>query len=212
MQAPCPRQVIFNSDVKHMDTWARRACTPLTTADEMDATYARAHPWFQYLRNSLIQYHEWKDAPPSDSRMLLSLQRASFHRSSAGFPAGPPLKLELPFKASSFFSPTRRVQWQMVFHSDIFEFARLISPPITDILNLMQCLIPGLVTIVMEERLPEGVFKTTRGLPSVSWIDEHKIQLVEIFGRTRYAALRHSCNDSAAAFKVEKIEVSPYRR
>jgi hypothetical protein len=130
----------------------------------------------------LIHQHRWTDAAVNDPRMLFSLETSSIWRSSVGLPAGPALRLQLPVHATSFFSPERRVQWQMVFHSDIFESVRKICPPINDILNLVQCLLTGIVTLVFEENLPQGIYRTTRGLPPVSWINANEHLLVEIFG------------------------------
>jgi hypothetical protein len=203
---PKPRaEVVFSSDVKNMDDWARRTRIPLTTAEALGATYARSHRWLQSLRVQLIHEHNWTDAPSSDPRMLFSLETSSIWRSSVGLPAGPKLKLQLPVHASSFFSPERRIQWQMVFHSDIFESVRKICPPINDILSLVQCLLTGVVTLAFEEYLPQGVYRTTRGLPPVSWINANEAALIEVFGASHFKALRKACNDTAAAFKLEVL-------
>ncbi|ESK96946.1 hypothetical protein Moror_6524 [Moniliophthora roreri MCA 2997] len=208
-QAKPRAEVVFSSDVRNMDDWARRTKIPLTTAEALGATYARAHRWLQTLRLQLIHHHQWRDSTPADPRMLFSLETSSIWRSSVGLPAGPNLRLQLPVHASSFFSPERRVQWQMVFHSDIFESVRKICPPINDILSLIQCLLTGLVTLVFEENLPQGVYRTTRGLPPVSWVNAHEGDLIEIFGPAHYKALRKACNDTESAFK---LEVVPHRR
>lgn len=207
---PKPRaEVVFSSDVKNMDDWAKRTRIPLTTAEALGATYARAHRWLQTLRMQLIRQHNWRDTSPSDHRMLFSLETSSIWRSSVGLPAGPTLRLQLPVHASSFFSPERRVQWQMVFHSDIFESVRKICPPINDILSLVQCLLTGLVTLVFDETLPQGVYRTTRGLPPVSWINANEGPLIEIFGTAHFKALRRACSDTETAFK---LEILPHHR
>lgn len=202
---PPRAEVIFSSNVSNMDEWAERTKIPLTTAEALGATYARAHRWFQILKLQLIREHNWADAPSPDQRMLVSLETSSIWRSSVGLPAGPKLKLQLPVHASSFFSPERRVQWEMVFHSDIFESVRKICSPINDILNLIQCLLTGVVTLVFEENLPQGVYRTTRGLPPVSWINANEEALTEVFGAVHFRALRKACSDTAAAFKLEII-------
>ncbi|KAJ7780068.1 hypothetical protein DFH07DRAFT_793610 [Mycena maculata] len=210
MQAkPARTEVVFSSDVRNMDEWARRARIPLTTADALGATYARSHRWLHALKSSLIHQYRWTEAASSDPRMLFSLETTSIWRSTVGLPAGPTLRLQLPVHATSFFSPDRRVQWQMVFHSDIFESVRKICPPINDILNLVQCLLTGVVTLVFEENLPQGIYRTTRGLPPASWVSMNEQLLVEIFGVAHYRALRKACNDTAIAFK---LEVVPYHR
>ncbi|THU90722.1 hypothetical protein K435DRAFT_781102 [Dendrothele bispora CBS 962.96] len=200
--------VHFNS-TGVLDEWSRRTRIPLTTAEALGATYARAHRWLQALRQQLIQQYKWRDSASSDPRMLFSLETSSIWRSSVGLPAGPALRLQLPVHASSFFSPERRVQWQMVFHSDIFESVRKICPPINDILNLIQCLLTGLVTLVFEEQMPNGIYRTTRGLPPVSWVNANEALLVDIFGSSHFKALRKACNDTESAYK---LEILPHRR
>lgn len=201
MQSP---QVVFSSDVKNMDEWANRTRIPLTTAEALGATYARAHRWMQSLKAQLIRDYGWTEAPCADNRIIFSLETSSIWRSSVGLPAGPKLKLQLPVHASSFFSPERRIQWQMVFHSDIFESVRKITPPVTDIFYLLQCLLTGILTLVFEENLPEGVHRTTRGLPPAQWVAANEARLVEIFGASHYKSLRKACSDTASAWKLEK--------
>ena len=196
-------QVVFSSDVSNMDDWARRTRIPLTTAGALGSTYARSHRWLQQIKNCLIREHGWVEVPTDDHRLLISLESTSIWRSSIGLPAGPKMKLQLPIHASSFFSPERRVQWEIVFHSDTFESMRKICPPISDILNLIQCLLTGLVTLVFEEHLPDGHYQTTRGIPPVSWISENEAALVEIFGQVHFKALRKACSDTNVAFKLD---------
>ena len=198
-------EVVFSSDVANMDDWAQRTNIPLTTADALGATYARAHRWFQSLKFQLIRDYHWREVPTNDHRLLLSLETSSIWRSSFDLPAGPKLKLQLPVHASSFFSPERRIQWQMVFHSDTFESVRKICPPINDILNLIQCLLTGLVTFVFEERMPDGIYRTTRGLPPIQWITANEPYLVDIFGPSRFRALRKACNDTKTAYRLQVI-------
>jgi len=205
MQSPTSSspQVHFSSDVQNMDSWAKRTGIPLTTADALGTTYARAHKMLLSLKTQLVQQHGWMDVSSSNSRMLFTIEAPSPWRSSSGVPLSPKLKLELPSNASSFFSPERRVQWQMVFHSDVFATQRVIVSQIADILNLLQCLLTGVLTLVHEESLPDGVYKTTRGLPSVQWINANQAALVEIFGRSHFKQLWKACNDRAASFKVD---------
>ncbi|KDR81581.1 hypothetical protein GALMADRAFT_239616 [Galerina marginata CBS 339.88] len=203
---PKPRtEVVFSSVVANMDEWAQRTHIPLTTADALGATYARAHRWLQGLKHKLIHEHHWTEAPSQDHRMLFSLETSSMWRSSVDLPAGPKLKLQLPVHASSFFSPERRIQWQMVFHSDIFENVRKICPPVNDILNLIQCLLTGLVTLVFDEHFEQGIYRTTRGLPPVAWVNANEPQLVDIFGPSHFKALRKACSDTETAYKLEII-------
>jgi hypothetical protein len=47
-----------------------------------------------------------------------------------------------------------------------------------------------MITLVFEENLPQGIQRTTRGLPPVSWIDVNEPLLIDIFGvpHFRYGA------------------------
>jgi hypothetical protein len=196
-------QVHFSSDVRNMDSWARRTGIPLTTAEALGTTYARAHRLLLFLKTQLVQQHGWQEAEPADSRMLFTIEAPSPWRSPSGLPLSPKLRLQLPTHASSFFSPERRVQWQMVFHSELFATQRLIVQPITDILNLIQCLLTGVVTLVYEEQMPQGTYTTTRGLPSVQWINTNQAALLEIFGRAHFKQLWKAANDRTTSFKVD---------
>jgi len=198
-------QVVFSSDVKNMDEWAKRTGIPLTTAEALGATYARAHRWLLSLKTQLIQNYNWNDSRQSDRRLLFSIDSPSIWRSASGLPASPSLTLQLPLHAGSFFSPDRRVQWEMVFHSDIFQTNRKLCPPINDLLSLLQCLLTGMVTLVFEENLTEGVYRTTRGLPSVEWINANETALVDIFGTTHFKDLWKACNSMSASYKLDVV-------
>lgn len=206
MSAPKPCEVVFSSDVRNMMEWGDRTALVLDSADRLGANWARAHRWLRAMRKILIEQYKWKDDPNQDRRMIFSLEVNSTWRASFGLPPGPKLQLTLPLHATSFFTPERRVQWQMVFHSDIFESVRKICPPINDMLNLMQCLMTGLVTVVFEERLPDGLYRTTRALPPITWVTQHETELVEIFGVRDYKTLRSACADTKRAFKLEIIK------
>ena len=155
-------QAFFSSDVRNMDDWAQRTGIPLTTAEALGATYARAHGWLLSLRSQLVQHYGWRDSPFVDRRMLFTIESQPMLRSSGGLPLSPPPKLQLPLHASSFFSPERRVQWQMVFHGDVFATHRRMCQPVADIFNVIQCLLTGLVTLVHEENLRHHYAMTLR--------------------------------------------------
>ncbi|KAF9564664.1 hypothetical protein CPC08DRAFT_705191 [Agrocybe pediades] len=200
-----PTVVVFSNLVANMDEWAHRTHIPLTTADALGKTYARAHRWMQALKHQLVRDYHWEEAPSHDPRMLFSIETSSMWRSVNQQPAGPKLRLQLPVHASSFFSSERRVQWEMVFHSDIFANIRKVQPPVNDILHLIQCLLTGLVTIEHEEKLEQGIYKTTRGLPPVAWVTANEAALVDILGQAHFKALRRACSDHATSFKLEVI-------
>lgn len=204
MAAQAKTEVVFSSSVRNMDEWAQITRIPLTTADALGATYARAHRWLAALKNSLVRDHRWTELPSQDPRILFSIEMASIWRSSVNLPAGPKLKLQLPVHASSFFSPERRIQWEMVFHSDTFESIRRICSPIQDILNLLQCLLTGVVTVALIDAADGS--RTVRGLPPVAWINANEPYLVEIFGYSRFKDLHRAASHPRSSFKVDAID------
>lgn len=130
----------------------------------------------------------------------------------------------LPRHASSFFSPDRRIQWQMCFHGALFPAMRHTVQPVCwsslncrekmklifilgqvgDVLHLLQCLLPGMLVIAKVEKVPgEGVYKTSRGLPPAEWIDSNMEMLLDIFGPTHFRKLWRAASDKRIAFKVD---------
>ncbi|KJA13969.1 hypothetical protein HYPSUDRAFT_49501 [Hypholoma sublateritium FD-334 SS-4] len=204
MAAQAKTEVVFSSSVRNMDEWAQITRIPLTTADALGATYARAHRWLVALKNSLVRDHRWTELPSQDPRILFSIEMASIWRSSVNLPAGPKLKLQLPVHASSFFSSERRIQWEMVFHSDTFESIRRICGPIQDILNLLQCLLTGVVTVALIDAADGS--RTVRGLPPVAWINANEPYLVDIFGHSRFKDLHRAASHPRSSFKLDAID------
>ena len=200
---PPPAKVFFSSDVRNMDAWATRTGIPLTTADALGTNYARAHSWLMSLKDQLVRQHGWKDVTPNDPRMLFTVECESPWRAASGLPLSPKLRLQLPVNATSFFSPERRVQWQMVFHSDIFATQRKLVAPLSDMLNIIQCLLTGMVVLMHEEHMSEGVYRTSRGLPSSEWVNMNQLQLTAVLGRTHFKQLWKACTDKTIAYKLD---------
>jgi len=203
-----PPQVVFSGEVRDLVEWATRTGLPLpTSAEALGTNYAKAHRSFLAMKNSLVQQHGWVDASTYDPRLLFSIECDPPHRSSLGVPRSPRMTLSLPTNASSFFTPERRVQWQMVFHSATFPAMRHSVPTIGNMLHLLQCLLPGMLVIVKVEDVEgQGVFTTTRGLPPPEWIDTHRQLLCDIFGVSHYRRLFRAASDSRIAFKVERSQ------
>jgi hypothetical protein len=199
-----PPLLVFSSNVAHMDEWAHRTRIPLTSADALGTTYARAHKWLLALKANLKQKHAFVDITPADPRMLISIECASPYRSASGVPRTPAFRLQIPIHASSFFSPDRQLQWQMVFHGALFPAMRHNVPAIQDLVNLLQCLLTGTLTLVKEDMDPrEGFTRTIRALPPPEWIQSHQAQLVEIFGSSHFQKLFRAAADPTTAFKLE---------
>lgn len=197
-----PVQVYYSPDVRNLDEWATRLNLPLSV-DSLGAHYARAHRWLNSLKGQLVQNHAWKEISSTDPRILFIIEAEPLRPSNA-LPCSPSMNITLPSHASSFFSPERRVQWQMVFHSALFQGSRHTIQPVGSLLNLLQCLIPGMLLLAKEEDKPEGVWTTTRALPPPDWVNAHQSMLVEIFGSSHYKKLFKAASDNRIAFKVNR--------
>ncbi|KDQ60851.1 hypothetical protein JAAARDRAFT_151657 [Jaapia argillacea MUCL 33604] len=198
-----PPQVVFSSDVRNMDEWAKRTGIPLTTADAIGTSYARAHKWLLSIKAALLALG-WTDVAPHDPRMLFSIECPSPYRSSSGLPRSPNMRLEIPINASSFFSPERRVQWQMVFHSATFVALRHTVKPIGDLLHVLQCLLTGMLVLVKEDPIPQGLDRTIRALPPADWVAHNGGKLTEVFGSAHYKQLLKAASDNRSCFKLER--------
>lgn len=197
-----PVQIYYSPDVRNLDEWATRLSLPLSV-DSLGAHYARAHRCLLQLKTQLIASHGWREIPSSDPRLLFSIEAEPI-RAANGLPCVPSMSITLPSHASSFFSPERRVQWQMVFHSALFQTTRHTIKPIGSLLNLLQCLIPGMLLLAKEEDKPEGVWTTTRALPPPDWVNANQSMLVDIFGSSHYKKLFKAASDNRVAFKVHQ--------
>jgi hypothetical protein len=205
MSSP-PAQVVFNPDVPGMNSWAQQTRIPLTTAEALGKTYARAHSALKDIRNALVTQYGWAPANPADPRMLIDVVCASPIRSASGAPRTPDLRLQIPLQASSVFTPDRRLQFQQVFHSATFPAFRTSVPPIADLLQLLQCLLTGMLLLVKEEHVPgTGLVRTERALPNAAWMSANQARLVDIFGSSHYRMLFQAASTPEASFKSQVV-------
>jgi len=148
-------------------------------------------------RDQLVQRFQWRDVPTNDARMLFAVSCPVRGAS------GESLTISLPSYATSFFSPNRAALFQSAFQSALFSNCRHSTGPVADILHLLQCLMPGLLTVVMVEQVPgQGTWTTARGLPPVEWVDLNRDQLTAIFGRDHYAHIRNAAATKTMSFKA----------
>lgn len=84
-------------------------------------------------------------------------------------------------------------------------YADAVHSCIADYFYLIQLLLPGLVGLVREDEIDDvGEDVTTRILPSVGWIENHRDVLVGILGDLpRFDDLLAAATDHARAFKYE---------
>ncbi|KAG8804198.1 hypothetical protein FRC17_006021 [Serendipita sp. 399] len=195
---PFESQVHFCTDVKVLNEWATRTGLTLPpSGDALSQAYTRAHAWFNHLKDQLVQRNQWSAQPPADNRLLFSIQ------CPLRGPNGEALTIPLPSFPTSFFSPNRQSAFAECFQSELFSNMRHAAPPLADLLHLLQCLIPGMLTVVMVEVVPgQGTWTTSRGLPPVEWVDLNKDQLTAVVGKEQYAKLRSAAATKTMAFKA----------
>jgi len=210
-------QVNFSPNVPIMDFWTKRINIPLSPhAKDMDNIYARAHPWLQSLSRQLVNEHQLKLENPSSNRILFSVRVPQNWMKKTASEASPITGrvrvLELPLQFSSFFSPDRGNQWQMVFHSDMFRVLRKLCPPVEDMFRILQCLAPGMFTIVLVSKDEKGVlWRTTNALPDLGWISQNKDRLVSVFGAKRIDRLTKAVSDATKGLRWA-VELEPRQK
>ncbi|CAG7849452.1 SubName: Full=Uncharacterized protein {ECO:0000313/EMBL:CCA67256.1} [Serendipita indica DSM 11827] len=191
-------QVQFCTDVKVLDEWAKLTGLSLPpSGDALSQSYARAHGWLNHLKDQLVQRAQWREQPTGDARMLFAVT------CPLRGPSNETLTISLPAYATSFFSPNRTTLFASCFQSALFSNTRHSTAPVADILHLLQCLIPGMLTVVMVENVPgQGTWTTSRGLPPVEWVDANRDQLTAVVGREHYARIRHAAATKTMSFKT----------
>lgn len=193
-------EVFFCCNVAQIDNWATRTGIPLTSAEALGMNYRRARDWMLRIKHELVAHHGWRDVSPPDPKLLFDIETPY-----PGFPLRPNLRLHVPAHATTFFAPDRRVQWEMVFHSGTFHLLRHTVQPLSDLFNLLQCLLTGMFQLVMEEDLPGGAVRTIRALPPGDWVAAHESELVRIFGPANHKQLLRAASDTRIAFKCEPV-------
>jgi hypothetical protein len=205
MASTIPPQVVFSRDVAHMKAWSDTINIPMTTADALGMRYTRAHRWLKELRNQLISQYGWAPVAGSDARILFDITCPTPIRTANGFDRTPPLHIQIPAQATSFFNEERITQWQMVFHGVTFSpNLRRTIPPISDLLSLLQCLLTGMLVLVQDTPVPGGCDRIERALPSAEWVATNQAKLVDIFGAAHYKSLLKAASDRKTSFKLAR--------
>ena len=146
--------VHYSNEVPNLDEWANRLDMPLDIST-LSKRYSAAHKYLREMKALLIEKYGWSECT-HDNRLLFTIEAMPPHRSTSGLPKSPLMTVSLPYHLSSFFSPERRVQWQMVFHSALFQTMRHTIPPVGSLFYLLQCLVPGMLVLEKRENKPEG--------------------------------------------------------
>ena len=77
---------------------------------------------------------------------------------------------------------------------------------IQDIFYLIQCILPGILTITREEDIDDGPeFFNARGLPRLQWLERNSSMLKLVFDDVGYDALWEAAANKNKAWKCWKI-------
>ncbi|KAF8514064.1 hypothetical protein JB92DRAFT_2720060 [Gautieria morchelliformis] len=193
--------VDFSTDMSRIQYWGSRMGVDLRDGKQLTEPYAWSQNRLLSLTNLLIDFHGFRLADISDNRMLFALV-CDPHAWRVGSIPGlvpPRSRIELPVHASSFFSPQRRKQWENIFHDPLWDCIGNTNVPgsnaVMDLLNLLQCLLPGMF-IVTEVH---DSWWTQRGIPPYLWVLESKDVLVSCLGLARYEELCRAASDTRRA-------------
>jgi len=78
--------------------------------------------------------------------------------------------------------------------------------PLCDIFYLLQCMIPGVLTITREEDIDDGPeFFNHRGLPREEWLLEHETMLSHIFDEDQFAEILKAADDTKRAYICQRV-------
>jgi hypothetical protein len=191
----------FSTDMRRICHWGQRMGVDLCDSKKITEPYAWAQCHILSLVDQLVDFHGFRQADVSDNRMLFALV-CDPHAWRVGRvpPVIPPRKrIELPVHASSFFSPDRRKQWENIFHSPLWHSIWETSVPganaVIDLLNLLQCLLPGMLIIA---EVQDG-WSNQRGIPPLKWVRESREVLISCLGTERYEVLCQAASDNSRA-------------
>ena len=188
----------FSTDLRRMYHWGKRMGVDLHDFRQITEPYSWAQSHILMLAELLVEFHGFRQADVSDNRMLFALVCDPHAWRVGKTPTVPPprKKIELPIHASSFFSPDRRKQWENIFHSPLWHSIWESSVPganaLINLLNLLQCLLPGMFLISGAQ---DGG-STQRGIPPLKWVLESRELLISCIGMDRYEMLCQVAADS----------------
>ena len=201
-------EVSFSTDMRRIRFWATRMGVNLHEPKQLTEPYIWSQSHLHHLADLLVDFHGFRPADATDKRMLFALMCDPYAWRVGAVPSSTPPRgrIELPMHASSFFSPNRQRQWENIFHSPLWDSIGHINVPgsntVRDLLNFLQCLLPGVFIIV--ESL-DGC-ATQRGIPPSKWVLESKEILVSCLGTERYEALSEAASNSKRAIVDSPLE------
>jgi len=184
----------WNPEVPNLSNWAKRLKLPLDH-NVLANHYVAAHRHFREIKDSLVKQHGFVELE-SDPRLLFTLEFPKAVRSR-----GSKATLSLPHHVSSFFSPDRKLQWEMIFHSAPFQHMRMTCAPIARLFYLLQALIPGMFLVVKKDTHPDGSWTTLRGVPPPDWLDMYHEELLKIFSPAHFKVLYKGAQEPKLAFE-----------
>jgi hypothetical protein len=191
--------VDFSTNMRRIQFWGSRMGVDLRDPEQLTEPYAWSQSQLHSVANLITEFHGFRRAETSDNRMLFALvcDPHAWRVDSIPGLIPPRSRIELPIHASSFFSPERREQWENIFHSPLWHCIGNTNVPgsnaVMDLLNLLQCLLPGMFIITEVH----DSWSMQRGIPPYKWVLESKDVLVSCLGLARYEELCKAAESDA---------------
>jgi len=185
----------WNPEVPHLSFWANRLNLPLDHSI-LAKHYIAAHKLFREIKEALVADHGFVELD-TDSRLLFSLEfpKKSCYRGMKAI-------LSLPHHVSSFFTPDRKLQWEMIFHSAPFQNMRSTCAPLARLFYLLQALIPGMFMLVKKDMQPDGQWTTSRALPPPDWLELNNKIFIDVFNAAYFRQLFKGAQNANLAFEI----------
>ncbi|KAJ7143764.1 hypothetical protein C8R44DRAFT_973614 [Mycena epipterygia] len=187
--------------------------------DVLRDTWARAHAWLLTSVRDVLQKDGW--TPEEDDlcgEVVIILKKPFDTKDIRNYAYSKmvEVRVAIPETISVLFHA--EFEWKQLFNIYALDAKRLyknsstmyadaVHSCIADYFYLIQMLLPGLVGLVREDEIDDvGEYMTTRILPSVGWIEDHRDVLIGILGeQLRFDNLLAAATDHARAFKDECI-------
>jgi len=161
--------VVF--DPEKCKYWAIR----LSVAHELQTSYARAHDFFNRRCEELARNYGWRPSGRGSKRDIFRIATKPPPSSRyLPYTASPPdMTLRLPKTLTELIIPSSRDKWRSMFEDRrIFQVKRPdqwsydlfihSSPPLADIVYLLQVLVPGMLLLVRVDDVPTVGDQTIR--------------------------------------------------
>ncbi|KAF8518383.1 hypothetical protein BU17DRAFT_90976 [Hysterangium stoloniferum] len=200
--------VRFDPDGRFM--WADQTGLIALNDDELDTAYERARPFILKQVYDLVIHHAWTENDSKDDNLLVWL----FPPDGRMVPIWELIwSFKLPTTFSEFVNCDNPGTWGRIFEhikakqlNGNKEDSAICEPePLVNILYALQCIAPGLLTVVgITAWNDDDEKECARGLPPTNWLLRHAKVLTEVLGEA-YDRLLYASKDPKKPFKYATV-------